>query len=466
MSENKKHTIDLNRETAELLSNLLERQTYTEKILKSLSQVVLDLHMQVKQTRASVQALSASHLKPNGRKVRAVFLVNSIELWDSLFDVYQAMLESDIFEPFVATINRRFGGDTHFSGEKRASDGLDKLNIPHLRLDMEDSFTGLNILRGLAPDVIFRQSQWDDLYPPAFSSDYLSFAKLCVVPYGIIVLEKYMSMQAEQEGVNKISCDTPYHRAAWRIFCENRYALQYFESFSHAPSEKLVLSGYPKLQRLLNEAPSWPTFDAQPKDKKAFRVIWAPHHSSDNPWLNFGVFHRIYQDFVAWARETPDIEFVLKPHPELFKSVVNRKVMQQEDVDGFLKEWLSLPNCAYENERYGGLFAASDLMITDGISFFIEYPIFDKPLIFFNSGVHAELNSVGKLAIACADTVYTFEDMKQTALGYKNKTIKDTHNPDREHLKSILFPDTKPSCEIILENIADGLGIKVEGSVS
>lgn len=458
--------MDSNHDVVKALSNLLERQTYTEKVLKSLSQVVLDLHMQVRQTRASVQALSSSHLKPNGRKIRAVFLVNSIELWDSLFDIYQKMLESDIFEPFVATINRRLGGDTHFSGEKRASDGLTKLNIPHLRLDMEDSFAGLNILRGLAPDIIFRQSQWDDLYPPAFSSDYLSFAKLCVVPYGLIVLEKYMSKQAEREGTNKISCDTPYHRAAWRIFCENKYALQYFESFSHAPSEKLVLSGYPKLQRLLNEAPSWPTFDKNPHHEKAFRVIWAPHHSCDNPWLNFGVFHRIYQDFVAWAREASDIEFVLKPHPELFKSVVNRNVMSQAALDNFLTEWLSLPNCAYENERYGGLFAASDLMITDGISFFIEYPIFDKPLIFFNSGVHAELNAVGKLAIACANTVYTFEEMKKTALGYKNKTVDDTHKSDREYLKQILFPNKKPSCDIILENISEGLGVNIESTMS
>ncbi|MBO1323969.1 hypothetical protein K2X14_02220 [Acetobacter sp. TBRC 12305] len=459
MSESEKHLQELNERTVTMLSSLAERQGNMETLLRSLSQLVVDLHMQAKQARSAIQALAASRSQPIGKKIRCVFLVNSIEIWDALYDVYKAMLEDDHFDPIVATINRRLGGDAHFSGEQRASDGLTSLDIPHLRLEMEDSFAGLNILRGLAPDVIFRQSQWDNLYPPAFSSDCLSFAKLCVVPYGIIVLEKYTSNTGSGESSNELSCDTPYHRAAWRIFCENQYALEYFRSFHHSAPEKLVLSGYPKLQRLLDEPPAWPEFKADTAGDRPFRVIWAPHHTAGDPWLNFGVFHRICRDFLEWASKEPGIEFVLKPHPELFKSVVNRNILSQQTVDAFLQLWNGLPNCTCENGRYGSLFAASDLMITDGISFFVEYPIFGKPLVFFDSGLHAPLNEIGKMGVACADVVSDFDKMKEVVLGYKNKTMVDTHQDDRKRFMKALFPGDRLPSDIILDDIAAGLGV-------
>lgn len=421
-----------------------------------MSQIMIETCRQAHEAREVSEAFFSSQKIPDKTKIRCVFMVSSIAAWDALFDLYKDMLDHNSFDPVVVSINYRTGQDQYYDGEQAVSDGLKELNIPHLRFDMEDSFFALKILRSIAPDVIFRQTQWDILYPPAFTSQYLSFAKLCVVPYGISILEKY-DKNSPQEDAHAISCDTPYHRGAWRIFCENEYTLHKIQDFQHSLPEKLVLTGYPKFQALLDSPPEWPEFKRPLTNERPFRIIWAPHHSAGDTWLNFGVFHKIHHQFLNWAKNAQDIDFVLKPHPELFKSVVIRGIMTQEAVDAFLTEWNNLPNCALETKRYGGLFAASDIMITDGISFVVEYPIFNKPLIFFDSGAHSPFNHVGKTALACAETVHDFETMKKIASSYKDKTVTDTHKDALADLLKILFPVNEKPSKIILENIKESI---------
>lgn len=458
MSNNRSQDIILLENIAKILLEMAKRQDKIEKTQDIISKILFDTHLQAKQSREVVQSLFSSKSYPNGPRVRAVFLVHSIETWDALFDIYSAMQKSEKFSPVVATINRRFGGDNYFSGEERVSQELTNLGVAHIRLNMDDSFSGLSILRRLDPDIIFRQSQWDSLYPPAFSSDYLGFSKICVVPYGTSIVAKFMNGE-QDKGYSDLSFDTPYHQVAWRVFCETKKTYDYIKSFQHAPNEKLVLSGYPKLDYLIRAEPEWPIVRTIGGGRRPYRIIWAPHHTAQDEWLNFGVFHRIYKEFLEFARKRQDVDFVLKPHPELFSSVVNRKVLSQEEVNGFLADWISLPNCSYEMSRYGGLFAASDLMVTDGISFIIEYPIFNKPLVFFDSGLRSPLNAIGQMGLACADSVFDFFDMCKTIESYiEGKPV--AYKKEREDLIKLLFPCKERASEIILNNILLGLGVE------
>lgn len=445
---------ELNMQLITALKSIVVEQENIGNAIKSLADFIIELHNQTKQTREAIQTLSASQ-PVRCSKIRCIFLVHSIETWDAHYDVYQAMLNDNRFEPFVVSINRRFGNSQDYIGEQRVSDELDLLTINHIRIDMQDSFVGLNLVRGLMPDIIFRQSQWDNLYPPAFSSNYLNFAKLCVIPYGTSIVATFENESPEKE-FSEFSYDTPYHQAAWRIYCETQLTYDYIKSFRHASDEKLVLSGYPKLDRLLSERPEWPIKRQAPTAAQPYRIIWAPHHTAQDQWLNFGVFHRVYKDFLMFAKERQDIDFVLKPHPELFGSVINRGVMTQNEVNNFLTEWLMLPNCAYENNRYGALFAASDLMVTDGISFIVEYPIFEKPLVFFDSGVHAPLNEIGQLGLNCADIVFDFTHLKKVLNNHIQGRSID-YKLAQKKLINILFPRKGKTTDIILNNIADSI---------
>jgi hypothetical protein len=381
--------------------------------------------------------------------------VHAIESWDAQIDLYEAMLLDDRFEPLVVSINRRFPGDAGYGGEAQTSAELEKAGVRHIRLGMEPSWPALDILRALQPDVVFRQSQWEQDVPPAFATSRLNFARICSVPYGMSIVGKFSPGDQSVGGVNEQSFDQYYHRMAWRVFCETEQTRDYFLQFGHSDPEKFIVSGYPKLTRLLRareEAESWPIAAA---GERRFRVIWAPHYSVKTDWLGFGTFDQIYGDFLAWARERPDIDFVLKPHPALFTFAVRSGALAQHELDAFQEAWQALPNCALELGTYAKLFAASDLMVTDGLSFFTEYPIFGKPLIFLDSGRHVPMNALGDAALAAAHHVSTFEAMKAAVEGYAGGAAW-MFEKQRQALLKVLFPREQEPMEIILGSIADG----------
>ena len=436
----------------------------TERIRTLLTDVGRQIYEKVDTEAADLRQvghLAARRIGGSGPRIRCVFLVHAIESWDAQIDVYEAMRGDSRFDPLVASINRRFPGDAGFGGEDQTSAALREAGIPHLSLGMEPSWPALDILRALQPDVIFRQSQWEPDVPPAFATSRLNFARICSVPYGMSIVGKFSPSDRSVGGVNEQSFDQYYHRMAWRVFCETEQTRDYFVQFGHSDPEKFVVSGYPKLTRLLrarDEEEKWPIAAAV---ERRFRIIWAPHYSVGTDWLGFGTFDRIHRDFLALARERPDIEFVLKPHPALFTFAVQVGALTQHELDGFLNGWQALPNCAVATGTYAHLFAASDMMVTDGLSFFTEYPIFEKPLVFFDSARHVPLNALGDAALAAAHHVSTFAALRAAVEAYASGAPWRL-DAQRRALLKILFPRRRDPVEIILDSIADGLALHCE----
>lgn len=432
-----------------------------EAVSSVLQEVVPRLQQEVRNEaadlRQSVNLVARRCAVPAGRPIRCVFLVHAIESWDAQVDLYEAMRDDRRFEPIAVSINRHFPGDAGFAGEDRVHEELESLGVPHLRLGMGNSFQALDILRALAPDVIFRQSQWCNDLPPAFHASRLNFARICSVPYGTSIVERFSPGEQPVNGVSEQSFDLPYHRLAWRIFCETEQTRDFLASFQHGAADKFVVTGYPKLFRLLKgreETDAWPI---RREGRRGYRVIWAPHHSVLREWLGFAVFHKVYRQFLNWAIERPDIEFVLKPHPSLFSQLVSKHILPAEELDRFLAAWNGLPNCCIATGRYGGLFAASDLMITDGLSFLTEYQIFDKPLLFQDSRQHVPFNALGNLAVEAAHVVYDFEATRAAVEAYAGGAPWG-FAAARARLRKALFPVDRPATDMVLDEIAQGIG--------
>ncbi|OCJ04169.1 hypothetical protein A6U87_15075 [Rhizobium sp. AC44/96] len=380
--------------------------------------------------------------------IRCVFMVHSIPMWDALSDVYAAMLEDKRFDPVVISVNSTPLGFGAYEGEDVVSQSLKQLGVKHLRFNMEDSYQGLDILKALRPAVIFRQQQWDYCLPPAFRTNELTFARLCLVPYAL-----NLAASLGDEIITEVSAfgfDQAYHRAAWRIFCETATTQSYYRSFEHSDPAKFILSGYPKFDRLMkaDKTDAWPI---PTRSTRGFRVIWAPHHSVGGHGLGFGVFDRIWDSMLRWAKESPDIEFVLKPHPALFGHALTG-----ENVGLFQNAWTRLPNCAIEMQQYGELFAASDMMISDGLSFLAEYQLFDKPIVFFDSEQHVEFNGLGRMTEAATRRVRTFEEMKQATLEYKNGKAWE-FQAERRTLLDTILPNQGKASASILDAIVTGI---------
>ena len=338
------------------------------------------------------------------------FLVFYFEAWDALDEIYRLMLESPEFEPVVITIPRRLTGDPEFGGEGKVSEFFTDAGIEHVRLNFENSYEGLHQLKRLAPDYLFLNYPWQKNYQPAYKIENLiAFTRVCYVPYFSLPLVNEPNI----DGVAPHLFRQSTHRLAHLVFLQDRSVK---DAFTHTErgGHHTYFTGTPKVDSLIEkmktEAKYWPLGDSANR----FKVLWAPHHSFGEAWLNFGVFDSMHTDKLELARENPQIDFVLRPHPYMFGSLVGQGYMSAEALAYWRKNWDALPNTATdETTSYAALMLAADLLFTDGISFIAEYPLVTRrPAVFWEKQGHWTFNPLGEIAAKSTVKVGNFKEFE------------------------------------------------------
>lgn len=175
--------------------------------------------------------------------------------------------------------------------------------------------------------------------------------------------------------------------------------------------ENLILSGQPKLDNYLKPIQKdnilWKT------DKK--HIIIAPHFSfDDRTELRFGTFNWNYEFFFEYAKNHPEYEFILKPHPSLKREIIKRKLMTLEEMKEYFKNWQNLPNAqVFEDGNYMDMFRTSDLLVTDCNSFLFEYLLTKKPVIRLINPKSKGHNEFGKKIIEGYYEAKSIEDIEK-----------------------------------------------------
>ncbi len=381
----------------------------TKPLLARLDRIESTLHWSLRQPRDLSQG-----------PIRVAFLIHHAAAWSSLRGIVDAMQSDPGFEPLVISLPHRFPMLGQMGGESDVHQMLVQQGYPHVRVHDADAEQALERLKQLNPQVVFRQAPWDADVPACLQAQNLAFAKLCYVPYG------YMTAKIEKQ-----QFDQNYHRLCWRIFCPDDAHQQLFAGHNLQAGSNCRVTGYPKFDHLLRHRASeghWPVganlTKAMGKVKaKTFRLIWAPHFSYEGNWLRFGVFDRMAEQMLALTAAQPQLEVVLRPHPAM------REAMAAAPAESFLGQfrdrWQQLPNAGTSNEQeYADLFAASHALLTDGLSFFSEYQLFDKPLVFFEREGHAGFNPAGEQLLDGMYRLRTFGAF-QTLLGKLRKGQED-----------------------------------------
>ena len=343
-------------------------------------------------------------------RTRVLFLVHHIEAWDSLDGVVRALREAPDFDVLVASIPRHFRGSDGFGDEDLVHEGLVERGVPHLRMRQKSDPDRLAVVRALSPDVIFRQSQWDADVPQAYSTRNLGFARLCFISYEMIGFIKNLPM----DDIDNTAIDTRYHRAAWRVFCSSPLVKEIASRDGALGGEQFIVTGHPKADRLRSAEPLWPIQHHDGSEPRA-RVVWSAHHSLTDAWISFGMAHLVANGMLEWAKSTPDIDFVLMPHPAL-RPFINdpSSPVTPEQADAFVEEWCALPNATiFRSGDYAPVLAASDALIVDGVSLLVEYQFQGKPLIFLERQGHREFNEIGKIVMTGVHPVPDLETARK-----------------------------------------------------
>jgi len=351
-------------------------------------------------------AMNAAALKRAGRRrKRVVFLIHSPETFSTIEPVIEELQRrADVFDLLFFALPRSYtGGGTRYSGMDSTYLFLHQKGLNPVALAGR-SMSDLETLVRLAPDFIFRQSPWELDIPPVFNSALLGFAHLCYIPYGMMVGDHPAA------GYNQ-----PFHNACDFIFCETEFHQSAFMDHREMGGIGLHLTGYPRTEHFLRELESlqdapWP-IDC-PEDTP--RVIWAPHHSVSTSWLGFSTF-LMHKDTMLEEARRGRLSILFRPHPALKERLCEgHQIMSSADYDDYVRAFAAAGCSGVDTRReYIGSFAASDCLLTDGVSFFADYLLTGKPLLRTRREGSLPLNAFGEWLVEGCDNVDDGEQLQQ-----------------------------------------------------
>jgi len=314
-------------------------------------------------------------LLENIRPIKIAFLVTENSKWN-VQSVYDAFDRSKYIEPLIITFPSNY---RHLNPRRLVeSEQVNFKFFTERNMKVISGFTmekGYLDLKKIRPDIVFYEQPHQSLPDKLWILEVNMYALTCYVPYGFI-----------QAKIQQLQFNRVFHHKMWRNFCETAMHKELFAKYSNIGDSNVVCTGYPKLDVYLdevsqNEDDIWKV--SKKENPRIKRIIWAPHHSIKNREVAFSTFHKYYLFFLHLAKNTPDLDWILKPHPWLREYCVKYKLMDKYQVDKYFMEWEELLNAqVYEAGDYFDIFRTSDVLILDCISFIAEYLPTGNPMLF------------------------------------------------------------------------------------
>lgn len=202
---------------------------------------------------------------PVSDQYRVLFIVHFMPNWSHLEPIYQLMRDAEDFDPIVVSVDYNYVGGPP-TDEAEVHEYLESRGIPHLRWGSMDNDNTRYLLRYLAPDLIFRQSQWEGSVDPALRTSQSGFFRICNLPYALDLVADI------EETINQ-----ELHHAAWRVFVPSELHVRHFRQHSRTGGRNVYAVGHPGLDSIWLAKSStgrWPF----PKNAGRGRILWAPRH--------------------------------------------------------------------------------------------------------------------------------------------------------------------------------------------
>ena len=351
------------------------------------------------------------HKREKNDKIRVVFLFQEPSYWPSIKTLYENLKNDKRFEVFVVAIPITYPPDLN---KLELRDSV----INFLKENNIDYINGITVgdnafdIYTLKPDYVFVQIHFDIQRQLEYKTNILRlYTKVCLVPHAFL-----LSASDNKELI--------YQSDYFRIFVPNEFHAKTLAGVLHH-DDNIEVTGYPRFdlyQDEIKDSNLWKISKQHNPNIK--RIIWSPH------WWAYGHSQKLadgvlglYNYFYKMVKNNPDIELVIKPHPNLFNGLVASGYITNEQKEKLFNDIKSLPNAQiYTGGNYIDLFKTADLIVNNSISFLIEWLPSKKPMIFFDTERKFELNEIAEQIMK----VYYHAD----TIDKLNKTINSLLNSD------------------------------------
>jgi len=340
-----------------------------------------------------------------GRKIRVGFVVNQKEKWNGS-QLVEALDESGVFEwSFVLCLSAEASRLSRVDRSEKYREELEYFSQKgRVEFELYDALVDESMpIESIDYDIVFLQQPWG---MKDFPRRLVGKVLCAYMHYGFMVMANH--------GMHYHIA--PFHSYLFKYFTQTEMHRQMHIRHDPSAYEKLVVSGYPKLDVYLDPAPERDAVRAWRNYAEATRtrVIFAPHHSLGRDNLGMATFRWSGQAMISLRREAKNVDWIYKPHPTLGFSVVRNKVMAGEQYEAYVREWENGENSTvYDAGDYFDIFRSSDALVTDCGSFLAEYLPTGKPIIWLISDRTVGLNAVGKALAEGFYQVRTVEELEQ-----------------------------------------------------
>ena len=383
------------------------------------------------QTMQNLFAHNCSRLRESKKPIRVAFLVYSSAEWQCE-GIYRLMEQDDAFDPWITvcayghgtdeTIRNTYIDTCSYFRRARTYHHIEYLGycnrcIPENRLDRYD--------------LIFYISPYTNLLPQDVNILSRKIFQMAVhIPYGIMIANRREARYSDYLP------DQPIMKLSWKYFCASNVELEIARNTARLQGYNVILSGYPKIDTLIDGTFSVRKQLWKKRIRQAKRVIWAPHFNMEKG-MN-GTFHMNYKWFYEYARDHAETSWIVRPHPRMDVGILENNVFQSlSEYKEYLEKWDELENAkVIAQGDYYDFFATSDAMILDSMSFLSEYQYTGKPILFLEQETCRPLNNLGQ---ALVDAAYTAKG--DDFLSIEHFIEKDMVQDERKEAREKLFKE-------------------------
>ena len=376
------------------------------------------------------------------KKLKVIFLVTENQKW-GYQSLYETLEQHELFEPLIVV--------AVLEGVHK---GKDKT-----RLNLEENYNffksgGMNVdyaykngeyvdLKDFAPDIVFYEQPWGlpKKYRPCNVSKY---ALTCYSDYGFELF------------CNPDNYKNNFHALLYKFFVEHEKNIERYTQYTKKACMNCIALGYPKLDVYFRKQVQEHTCLWREENK--FKIIYAPHHSFDEGGLKLATFKTNGEFILNLAKKYQGITtWIFKPHPQFKYALLKNKIMSEQQIEHYFKEWEKLGNI-YERGAYFKIFNTSDLLITDCSSFLGEYLPSKKPIIQLVNPEHREFNPLGKKITSQNYKAYSCEEVNkyfEELVINKNDFLSEKR---LELIKSVIDfnkPSATKICEYLTETLLE-----------
>lgn len=291
-----------------------------------------------------------------GQKIRVGFYVVEVFQYASVFE---EMLKSDFFEPFIVVVPDYFRKDTMLETLHQSYNLLSK-KYDNVYLGYDEK-TGEYIDYSDKADIVFFGNPYQEMVHPYHFIWHILHKNIltCYQNYG------FNTMLWGREHI----CSLPFYNCCWKVFGDSEDSMEDLEKYQPIHGKNAYMVGYCKMDKL-NDV------KAKPHQRK--KILLCPHHTINFAKLQLSNFLKYADFFLELPKKYPQVDFIWRPHQLLINSL--SQYWSPEEAHKYYDKITSFENVIYSvGQDYFQAFVDSDAMIHDCGSFTAEYLYTGKP---------------------------------------------------------------------------------------